>query len=202
MNTKKILVGLSIGALVYAAILISLKAYYVLVAVIAGTLVMLHRELWSLVRTGKMPPVDGRVKENTAKSIRNGFTFFAAASILLMLLFSVNRTRDPGVLHILSTLFVSTGVVYVLSYLFYDRAEPNLNERGLKMLRTFLVVAGISVAAFILSAFLHNVVSGAFAVEEPVFFFIATILAPLSLAVGFFGALVIFIRGLVSSRSA
>lgn len=201
MKTKTVFLTLGIAALVYAVILISLRAYYVLVAIIAGILIIGHRELWSLIRTKKMPPVDERVRENTGKSIRNGFIFFAVVSVFLMLLLSINLTLNLELIHVLGGLFVSVGAVYLLSYLFYDRAEPNLGERGLRLLRIFLMTAGISLAVFILSAFLHNMISGLFNTEEPVFFIIATILAPLAFAVGLIGSLVIFVKGLLSGAS-
>ena len=52
------------------------------------------------------------------------------------------------------------------------------------MIKTFRLIAGISLAAFIISVFLHNAISGLFGIEEPVFFFIAVIIAPLAFAVG------------------
>lgn len=66
------------------------------------------------------------------------------------------------------------------------------------MLKKFLILGGASVAVFFLSAFLHNVLSGLFGIEEPVFFTIAVIVAPLGLAVGLIGSLVIFLKGLLS----
>jgi len=198
MKKKRAFLAVCITALVLTIVLISLRAYYVLVAIIAGTLLIGYRELWSLIRLRKLPPVDERVMENTSKSIRNGFIFFAIASVFLMLLFSININLNPDTIHLIGALFISAGAVYALSYLFYDRAEPKLGERGLRMLKTFLMVAGISVAVFILSAFLHNIVSGLVGTEEPVFFIIATILAPLAFAVGIIGSLVIFVKGLFS----
>lgn len=198
MKKKRAFLAVCITALVLTIVLISLRAYYVLIAIIAGTLLIGYRELWSLIRLRQLPPVDERVMENTSKSIRNGFIFFAIASVFLMLLFSINITLNPDTVHLIGGLFISAGAVYALSYLFYDRAEPKLGERGLRMLETFLMVAGVSVAVFILSAFLHNIVSGLVGAEEPVFFIIATILAPLAFAVGIIGSLVIFVKGLFS----
>jgi len=197
---KRVLIGISIAAVVLAVILISLKAYYVLVAIIVGGLLIGHRELWSLLTTKKLPPFDERVKDNTSRSVRNGFIFFATASVFLMLTFSINQTWKPELLPVLGGLFISSGTVYWLSYLFYDRAEPNISERGLRMLKIFLIVAGSSVAVFILSVFLHNMISGLFGKEEPVFFTIATIIAPLGLVVGLIGSLVLFIMGLTAQR--
>ena len=201
MKAKRVFLAVCITALVLTIILISLKAYYVLVAIIIGTVVMAYRELWSLVRTKKIPPVDERVRENTSKSIRNGFIFFAIALIFLMLIFSINTTLHVDIIHLLGGLFLSTGVVYLASYVFYDRAEPKLGERGLMMIKIFLIVAAASLAVFILSAFLHNIVSGLLGTEEPVFFFIAIILAPLGFAVGLIGSLVIFVKGLLARAS-
>jgi hypothetical protein len=199
MKTKRVLIGISIAAVISAVILISLKAYYVLVAIVIGGLLIGHRELWSLLTTKKLPPFDERVKENTSKAIRNGFVFFALASVVLMLIFSVNREWKPELLHVMGGLFITAGTVYLLSYLFFDRAQPNLSARRLRMLKKFLILAGSSVAVFILGAFLHNIVS-LFGIEEAVFFTIATIIAPLGLVVGLIASLVIFIMGLIAQK--
>lgn len=50
MKTKRIFLAVSITALILAITLISLRAYYVTIALIAGTLIIGHRELWSLIR--------------------------------------------------------------------------------------------------------------------------------------------------------
>ena len=201
MKTKRLFLVILIVALVMTIILISLKAYYVAVALIVGTLIMRYRELWSLLKRRKLPPVDERVRENTNKAIRNGFIFFAVATAFLMLPFSIILTEGPETVHVLSGLFLSAGLVYLLSYLFYDRAEPKMEERRLRMLKTFLLIAGIALGTFIISVFLHNALSGLFGVEEPVFFCIAVFVAPLALAVGLIGSLVVFIKGLVSKPS-
>ena len=210
MKAKRLLLAVSITALIVTVILISLEAYYVAIALIAGALIIGHRELWSLLRRRKLPPIDERVRENISKSVRNGFIFFALASAFLMLPFSVHLIETPDTIHVLGGLFLSGGTVYLLSYLFYDRAEPRLGERGLRMLKIFLLVAGISLGAFIISVFLHNAIYGLFIVwfgedfwdrigvgDEPVFFFIS-LLSVLALAVGIIGSLVMFIKGLFS----
>jgi hypothetical protein len=201
MNTKKLLWAVLIIAVVITIALIAIEQYYVAVALIIGTLIMRHRELWSLIRTRKLPPVDERVRENTGKAIRNGFIYFAAATAFLMLPFGVILTEGPDTVHVLAGLFLSAGLVYLLSYLFYDRVEPKVAERRLKMLKTFLLIAAISVGAFIISVFLHNALSGLFGVEEPVFFCIAVFVAPVALAVGLVGSLVLLIMGLAAKSS-
>jgi len=198
MKTKRIFLGISIAALILTVILISLRAYYVLLALIAGTLIIGHRELWHLIRRKKLPPVDERVRENVGKSVRNGFIFFTLATAYLMLFFSINRSMNLETIHIMGGLLLSGGIAYLLSYLFYDQAEPKLDERWLKMLKTFLMVAGIALGTFIISVLLHNAISGLFGIEEPVFFIIAVLLSPLALAVGIVGSLVLFLKGLFS----
>ena len=149
-----------------------------------------------------MPPMDERVRANTGKAIRNGFIFFTIASIALMLTFSVNRSLEVAAVHVASGLFLSCGAAYLLSYLFYDRAEPNLGDRALKLMRIFLVLAGTSVAVFIISVLLHNLVSHLLGVEEAVFFIIALAVSPLAFATGIIGSLVIFIQGMVRQPRA
>ncbi len=210
MKTKRVLLAVSITALIVTITLISLRAYYVTIALIVGTLLIGHRELWSLIRRRKLPPIDERVRENTSKAIRNGFVFLVIALAFLLLPFSVILIETPNIVHVLGGLFLSGGVVYLLSYLFYDQAEPKLDERGLKMLKTFLLVAGISLGAFIISVFLHNAIYGLFiqffgadfwnrigVKDEPVFFIVA-LLSVVAFAVGIIGSLVIFIKGLFS----
>jgi len=199
MKAKRVFLAVSITALILVIILIALKVYYVVIALIAGTLLLSHRELWALMRREKPPPIDERIRENFSKSVRNGFIFFAVASAFLMLVFSINLTYiiNLNQVHVMSGLFLAGGLVYLLSYLFYDRAEPKLDERGSKMLKTFLLVAGISLGAFIISVFLHNALSALFGIEEPVFFTIAVFMAPLGLAVGIIGSLVLFTKGLL-----
>jgi len=198
MKRKRAFWAVSITSLILVIILLSLKAYYVVIAIVAGTLILGYRELWFLMRKRKLPPVDERIRENASKSIRNGFIFFAIASVGLMIFFSLNQNMNPAIVHVLGGLFLSVGLVYMLSYLFYEQAAPKLDEKRLKMLRTFLLVAGISLGAFIISVVLHNALSGLFGVEEPVFFSIAVFISPLAFAVGIIGSLAIFIKGLIT----
>jgi len=202
MKAKRLSWAIFIAALVVFIILVFLEQYYVAVALIVGTLIMRHREIWFLITKRRLPPVDERVRENTGKAIRNGFIYFAAATAFLMLPFSIILTRGPDTVHVLAGLFLSAGLVYLLSYLFYDRAEPKMEERSLIMLKKFLMIAGIAVGTFIISVFLHNAISALFGVEEPVFFIIAVFIAPLALAVGLIGSLVLYIMGLAGKPSS
>jgi len=201
MRTKKVFISIFLTALVVTVVLISIKAYYIAIALVIGILLIGHRELWSLLTTRELPPFDERVQECIGKSVRNGFIFLIFALAYLMLPFSTILVTRPDTAHILGGLLLSGGVVYMLSYIFYDRVESKLNERRLKMLKVFLTTFGISVAAFIISVFLHNALSGLFGIEEPVFFFISVFIAPLGFAVGLIGSLVIFIQGFLAKTS-
>jgi len=209
MRARKLLLGIFITALLVTIVLVSIRAYYVAVALVAGALLFGHREFWSLVTRRQVPPFDERVRENIVKSVRNGFIYFTLALAFMMLPFSTILISEPVTVHVLGGLLLSGGAVYLLSYLFYDRAEPRLNEKWLKMLRIFLVVAGVSAGTFIISVFLHNAIYGLFIhwfgvdfwdsigmPDEPVFFFIAVFTCPLALAVGIIGSLVMFLKGL------
>ena len=198
MKLKRTLIGITIAALIIIAILISLRAYYVLIAFVAGTLIIGYRELWHIITFRKLPLFDERFKNNMSRSVRNGFVFFTVALTFLMVGFTVNQSISIENIHLLGGLLVSGGLVYMLSYLFYEHAELKLSERSMKLMRVFLLVPGIALVVFIVSVFLHNTVSALLNVEEPVFFIIAVILSPLAFAAGLIGSLVIFIKGLVS----
>ena len=62
------------------------------------------------------------------------------------------------------------------------------------MLKKFVLTMSISAGAFVVSVLAHNVISGWFGIEEPVFFFIAIIVAPAAFLVGAVGSIVIIIK--------
>jgi hypothetical protein len=215
MKTKRALIAISIVALLVIIVLISIEAYYVTIALIAGALIFGHRELWSLLTKRRLPPFDERVKENIDKSVRNSFLFFVLVIAFLLLPFGTGTLGKFNIAYVLCGLLVLGGLVYLLSYLYYDRVGPKLNENWLKLFRIFMTVAGVSVAVFIISVFLHNAIyalliqwfgedfwSRASMPDEPVFFFISVFIAPLGFIVGFLGSLVIYIKGLCSKVSA
>jgi len=202
MKTKMVFLVFSITALIMTIILIVLEVYYAAGALIVGMLIIGHRELWSLIRRGKMPPVDERVKENINKSIRNSFIFFGVVSILIMLLYITDpRVLQPDLEYFLGGLLLSVGIVYVISYLFYDRVETNLDRKGLKTFRTFLLVAGISLAVFIINAFFNNAINRIFNIDYLAFHRILLYVLPFVFAVGIIGSLVVFIKGLFARSS-
>jgi len=78
--------------------------------------------------------------------------------------------------------------------LFHDQMEPKLAERRLKILKAFLMVAGISLAAGIVVVILHGVLSALLEIEEPVSFFIAFV-ALCVFIIATIGGLVIVLKG-------
>ncbi len=72
--------------------------------------------------------------------------------------------------------------------------EPKLAERRLKMLKAFLLVAGISLAVGIVGVILHNAPYGLSEIEEPVSFYIA-VLSLWVFIIATIGGLVIFLKG-------
>jgi len=78
--------------------------------------------------------------------------------------------------------------------LFHDQMEPKLAEKRLKMLKVFLLVAGIALAVGIVGVIVHNALYAMNEIEEPIFFVIALV----GLWVFFIatiGSLVIFLKG-------
>ena len=78
--------------------------------------------------------------------------------------------------------------------LFHDQVEPKIAERRLKMLKIFLLVAGISFAVAIVGGIVHNALYGLSGIEEPVFFTIALV-ALYVFVIATIGGLVIFLKG-------
>ena len=62
------------------------------------------------------------------------------------------------------------------------------------ILKKFLLLTGSSTVGFLIFVLLHNLVSGLFNIEEPVFFIIATIVCPIGFLVGAVGTIVLAIK--------
>ncbi len=69
------------------------------------------------------------------------------------------------------------------------------------MLKKFLLLTGASSAAFFIFVLLHNIVSGLFNIEEPVFFIIATIVCPIAFLIGAVGTIVLTTKNKPASYS-
>ncbi|MFC2003721.1 hypothetical protein ACFLV4_07280 [Chloroflexota bacterium] len=62
------------------------------------------------------------------------------------------------------------------------------------ILKKFLLLTGASAVGMPVSAFLHNVVSALFNIEEPVFFIMAIFVCPIGILVGAVGTIVLAIK--------
>ena len=78
--------------------------------------------------------------------------------------------------------------------IFHDQVEPKSAERRLKRLKTFLLVAGISLAVGIVGVIVHNAIYGMNEIEEPVSFVIALV-GLYVFIIATIGGLVIFLKG-------
>ncbi len=79
--------------------------------------------------------------------------------------------------------------------IFHDQIEPKLAERRLKMLKVFLLVAGISFAVFIVGVILHGVLGALLEIEEELVSFFIAISALYVFIIATIGGLVIFLKG-------
>jgi FtsH-binding integral membrane protein len=198
MKMRKALLAAVIIAVILMVALISTREYYVAIALGVGVLLVFRREIWHLARYRRLPPFDERIQENVKKAARNSFIYMSVAVVFLTLAYAINvdYVVDYEPHQVLSWLLISSALVYLLGYIFYDRAEPKLRPAEVARFWTFLRIVGIAFGSGITSIFLHNVIGRLGAVEEPVFFVIGVLLAPAAMGVGLIGSLVFFIKGL------
>lgn len=196
MKTKTALITFSITALLMIIILIILEAYFIAAALVVGLLVLSHRKLWSLIMKRELPPIDERVRENTSKSIRNSFLFFCMVAVLTMIFYFTDKYEpiQPSLEYFLGGLLLSVGVVYVVSYLFYDRVEVNLDRKRSKKFMVFSWVSGISLIVFIINAFFVNTIFPS--IEFLAFHRILLYVSPFVFALGITVSMIIFMKGL------
>ena len=122
---------------------------------------------------------------------------FVIAAAILGVIF-----RNPLYLVNLLTIWIPLGIwIYLVwmvrkkkTNIFHDQMEPKLAERRLKRLKTFLLVAGISLAVGIVGVILHNALYGLFEIEEPVSLVVASV-GLMAFVIATIGGLVIFLKG-------
>ena len=201
MKTRWILVAYTTVSLLALMLMLSRENLYVAIALVAGILLLGHRELWSLIRHGRMPVIDERVQNNLTGAMRITGVFFFVASIVLILLLRFNVFKNTPTELIISGQLVIVGFVYVIGYYFYDRVRPCLGERATRWLRICLITAGLSLSTIALAIVLHNLVSIWLGFEDAFFFILALLVAPAVLAISLLGCLAIYIKGLWASFS-
>ena len=199
MKNNRSSVIFSIIILILAFFLVLIEVYYIAIALVLVLFGIWHRVIWSLLKSRKFPPVDERVHENINKSLRNSLIFLGMASFLTISFYLTNEYDpvQPNLEYFLGGMILLMGIVYVLSYLFYDKVEGNLKTGEIKILRVLAFVTAISLILFIINIFFINTIHMVF--PNPwymtVYSFIRYIL-PFVFIICFIYGSVIFIKGL------
>ncbi len=202
MKARWILIVYAVISLLALMLMLSRENLYVVVALIVGILLLGHRELWSLVRHGRMPVIDERVQNNLTGAMRITGVFFFILCIVMIMLLRFNVLRHAPSELIVSGQFVIVGFVYVVSYYYCDRVRPYLGDRTLKWLKICLITAGLCLSTIALAIVLHNLVSRWFGFEDAFFFVLGLLVTPAVLAISLLGCLAIYIKGLCASFRA
>ena len=103
-------------------------------------------------------------------------------SILMMFLPFLSVHISPMVLW--PALLILGVMLFVLTL----KTQMNRN------LKRFLLITGVSPIGFIVFVLLHNLVSGLFNTEEPVFFVLATMVCPLGFIAGIIGSIILKLK--------
>jgi len=199
MRARLILIAYAVISVLGLMMMLARENVYVVGALVLGFLLLGHRELWSLVRYRRLPVIDERVRHNLTGAMRltGGFFFLASIVLILLLRFDVFENTPTGL--IISGLLVIVGVVYLISYHYYDRVCPNLGETAMRWLKICLITAGLALSTVALAIVLHNMVSAWFGFEDAFFFILGLLVAPAVLAASLLGSLAVFIKGLWAS---
>jgi heme/copper-type cytochrome/quinol oxidase subunit 4 len=142
MKGRVIYLFFLIATLIVITVLFFTKIYYAAVALVFSWLIISHREIWSLIRHRKLPPIDERISENISKSLRNSFIFFILLIIFTILIYSTlpSTLLKPALESYLAVLLACIGIIYALSYLYFDRIEANLSNMSEKVLRYCMII--------------------------------------------------------------
>jgi hypothetical protein len=201
MKNKKTFWVFSVTALVIAIIFIALKFYSVAAVIIIGALIAGHREIWSLIKYRKMPPNDERVHDNINKSIRNSFLAFIIVSLITLLFYVAEEFAQIDLEYYLIALILSVGLVYVVSYLFYDKVEANLGNRDIKALKILAVFEAASLIIFILNAMFSKIIFTIITDDIFTLHKLMLYISPIVFSLGIIGSSVIFVKGLLVKAS-
>jgi hypothetical protein len=201
LKNKKTFWVFSATALVIAIIFIALKFYTLAAVIVIGAIIAGHREIWSLIRYRKMPPNDERVKENINKSIRNSFLAFVIISLITLLFYVVEEFAQIDLEYFLVVLILLVELVYVISYLFYDRLEDNLGSRDIKALKILAIFEAASLVVFILNAMFVKIIFPVITDEIFTLHRLMLYISPVVFSLGIIGSSVIFIKGLLVKAS-
>ncbi len=201
MKTKIASITYGIISVLGLMMMLSGENVFVVLALVLGLLLLGHREIWSLIRHRRLPVIDERVRENLTGAMRLTGVFFFIASIVLILLLHFNVFKNTPTGLIVSGQLVVVGIIYLVSYHYYDRVLPNLGERATRWLKICLVTAGLSLSTTAFAIVLHNAFYGLFGVEEGVFFILGLLVSPAVFAISLLASVAVFLKGLWTSFS-
>ncbi len=94
----------------------------------------------------------------------------------------------------LAAVLAFVSLIYMFSYLYYDRVEANLNGKEFKLLRVFLVTGGIAFFIFFFNTFYAGSIMPS--MEWLAFHRIMLIGSAFIFAIGIIGCLAIFLKNL------
>ncbi len=159
MKGKTLYLVYFLATILFITIMLIAKNYFAAGALVFSWLVVSYRELWSLIRFHKLPPVDERNKESINKALVNCFVLFCFVVLLTILVYS---TLTPSLIRpeletYLSILFACIGIVYSLSYLFFDKLETNLSDKRKHALQICSLIAFATFIVFFINTFYANV---------------------------------------------
>ena len=136
------------------------KIYFAAAALVISWMVASYRELWSLIRFFKLPPVDERTKDNVSRALINSLVVFSLVMIVTIILYITLPLSfiRPELETYLAVILACIGVVYALSYLYFDRIEADLTEGKTRILRYCVTIGLISLFILFLNAFYAHVI--------------------------------------------
>jgi hypothetical protein len=196
VKKKVIMISYSIICVLILMLLLARENVFIISAIALGFILLGHREIWSLIRYHRMPVIDERIKNNLSDAMRLTGIFFFVASILLILLMRFNVLHDTSKEILISGQLLLVGLVYVLSYYYYDRVQPNMSESSMRWVKACLIVAGVSIGTAAISIVLHNLIGVVFNFEEAVFFILGVLVAPGVFVLSILGLIGFYIKGL------
>lgn len=165
MKEKLLFYSVFILSILFTVPLFLLKMYFFAIPLLLGWLILYQKEIWSLIRHGKLPPIDERIKDNVNRAMRNSFALFLVLSLISVVMYTIDSSPDKSSniqyseFYILPPLIYML-VFYILFYFYYDRIENQLPGIENVIFKAFALITGISVIMFIVNTVLISTISG------------------------------------------
>jgi heme/copper-type cytochrome/quinol oxidase subunit 4 len=132
-----------------------------------------------------------------SKALRNSFIFFGMVIIFTIFTYATvpQDLLRPDLEIYLAALLAFAGILYMLSYLYYDRIEANLSSKESGFLKVTLPAGGISFLVFFNTFYAGSIYPS---MEWLAFHRIMLIGSALIFAIAIVGNLTIFLKTLIS----